>query len=190
MARRATRANNLKPWDLSFNTYASEDRAGAEFANPDYGAERYPAKLDDDIDLTFFDEHPDFPGSNWRTYATQRIRAVARPYVEAGELPEEDVPTPSGNAGGERMLRVRDGAERFMITDINNPAQQAFAQSQISVMYDSMGGSPTMKRPERVNHVPLGAHVLFMDGHVDFRQYPAEEFPVDIIHAIVGRPGR
>ena len=62
--------------------------------------------------------------------------------------------------------RLREGIERFSITDINNPAGSAQAQSQLVVSYDEAqqsGGAWA-----RYNHVPGGVNVLFMDGHVQF----------------------
>jgi prepilin-type processing-associated H-X9-DG protein len=67
---------------------------------------------------------------------------------------------------------LREGIERFFITDINNPAASAQAQSEITVMYDQAGTDV-----ENYNHIPGGANVLFMDGHVEFIKYPGE-FPV------------
>ncbi len=62
--------------------------------------------------------------------------------------------------------RLKEGIERFMITDINNPAGAATAQSTLVVMYDEaqMSGGAWL----RYNHVPGGVNVLFMDGHVQF----------------------
>ncbi len=37
-----------------------------------------------------------------------------------------------GNGGGNTIYRLREGIERFLITDINNPASNARAQSEIS----------------------------------------------------------
>ena len=62
--------------------------------------------------------------------------------------------------------RLKEGIERFMITDINNAAGSAKAQSTIVAMYDEAqqsGGTWA-----RYNHVPGGVNVLFMDGHVQF----------------------
>jgi prepilin-type N-terminal cleavage/methylation domain-containing protein/prepilin-type processing-associated H-X9-DG protein len=62
--------------------------------------------------------------------------------------------------------RLKEGAERFMITDINNAAGSASAQSSIVAMYDeAQGGPPNWSR---YNHIPGGVNVLFMDGHVQF----------------------
>jgi prepilin-type N-terminal cleavage/methylation domain-containing protein len=41
-----------------------------------------------------------------------------------------------GNGGGDTVYRLREGIERFLITDINNPAASAAAQSTIQIMCD------------------------------------------------------
>ncbi len=63
--------------------------------------------------------------------------------------------------------RLREGIERFLITDINNPAAAAQAQSTVTVMFDFV--TPEAKN---YNHVPGGANALYFDGHVDFIRYP------------------
>ena len=60
-------------------------------------------------------------------------------------------------------FRLREGIERFFITDINNAAGTAQAQSVIVTMSDTVA-----PHPEHLNHVPGGANVLYMDGHVAF----------------------
>ena len=79
----------------------------------------------------------------------------------------------SGNGGSDTIYRLRDGIERFLITDINNPAASAEAQSSIPVMFDSVTTDA-----RSYNHVPRGANVLYLDGHVEFLKYPSE-YPVD-----------
>lgn len=64
------------------------------------------------------------------------------------------------------LYHLREGIERFFITDINNPAGSATAQSTLAVVWDVIGTSV-----EIFNHVPGGANVLFMDGHVEFQKY-------------------
>ncbi len=97
---------------------------------------------------------------------------------------EEDVYAFMGNAGWRdddgsplprRYPRMRDGIERFMITDINNPAAGAQAQSAVPVMWDAWNVSNTYHSTYagdngvmRFNHVPGGSNVLYMDGHVGF----------------------
>lgn len=76
--------------------------------------------------------------------------------------------------------RLREGIERFFITDINNPAAGSVAQSSIPIMWDTFGmpehGDATAGMVV-FNHVPGGANVLYMDGHVGFITYP-NQFPV------------
>ena len=75
-------------------------------------------------------------------------------------------------AGQTRTLYfLREGVERFMITDINNPAATAMSQSEITVYFDSYGPGDQIRWS---NHVPGGANVLYMDGHVEFLKYPSE----------------
>ena len=74
---------------------------------------------------------------------------------------------------GHTVYRLREGIERFFITDINNPAGSAIAQSELAVMWDFIEGN----RVSAFNHVPGGCNVLYMDGHVEFIRYPGE-FPV------------
>jgi len=82
---------------------------------------------------------------------------------------------------GKTVRRLREGIERFFVTDINNPAAGAAAQSDIPVMYDTIDFQPRMGRGAIVmsfNHVPGGGNVLYMDGHVEFLRYP-EKFPYE-----------
>jgi prepilin-type N-terminal cleavage/methylation domain-containing protein/prepilin-type processing-associated H-X9-DG protein len=78
---------------------------------------------------------------------------------------------------GNRILRMREGVERFLITDINNPAASAQAQSDIMISADYFYGrylveTPSAGRDQRMNHVPGGVNMLFADGHVEFVRYP------------------
>ena len=77
-----------------------------------------------------------------------------------------------GNGGGDRIHRLREGVERFMITDINNPGASAMAQSTLWVKSDLFGAGAAI---EYFNHLPGGCNVLYMDGHVSFVRYvPAD----------------
>lgn len=83
--------------------------------------------------------------------------------------------------------RLKEGIERFFITDIANPAGAAVAQSDLPVMWDAIGEAE--QGAAHFNHVPGGCNVLFMDGHVEFIRYNGpygSEFPVNrgglIIH--------
>ena len=81
------------------------------------------------------------------------------------------------------IRRLREGIERFCITDINNPAGAAQAQSNIVVMYDesrayNAGGGGV--DANRFNHIPGGMNILFMDGHVEWARYHGHDaWPVN-----------
>ena len=90
----------------------------------------------------------------------------------AVEISDSDVQVDAGNGNGDgdTVYRLREGIERFMITDINNPAASAMAQSEIWIMFDHVSTDTS-----GYNHVPGGANVLYMDGHVEFIRYVAEQ---------------
>ena len=100
--------------------------------------------------------------------------------IEAALDADVSVDEGAGNAGGSTVYRLREGIERFMITDINNPAASAQAQSEIFIMWDVVGGLGIAA----MNHVPGGSNVLYMDGHVEFVKYPTEA-PVNRVMAEV-----
>ena len=75
--------------------------------------------------------------------------------------------------GGNTLLRLREGINRFLITDINNPASSSKADSQVPIMWDHIS---TLSGD--FAHVPGGGNVLYMDGHVSFIKYPGDQFPM------------
>lgn len=79
-------------------------------------------------------------------------------------------PFGEGNGGGGTIYRLKEGIERFMITDINNPASGSMAQSELPIAWDNAGANPS--EGVEFNHVPGGVNVLYMDGHVRFIKYP------------------
>ncbi|MCC6489740.1 MAG: DUF1559 domain-containing protein [Candidatus Hydrogenedentes bacterium] len=84
-----------------------------------------------------------------------------------------------GNGHGANVNRFREGIERFMITDINNPAGSAKAQSEIWVYFDIVTVSVDISRVD-FSHIPGGSNVLYMDGHVEFLKYSEDgEAPVN-----------
>jgi prepilin-type processing-associated H-X9-DG protein len=80
-----------------------------------------------------------------------------------------------GNGDTDSVYRLREGIERFLITDINNPGASARAQSDIFVLWDN-----TSTIAAQFNHVPGGSNVLYLDGHVQFIRYPgADDTPLN-----------
>jgi prepilin-type N-terminal cleavage/methylation domain-containing protein/prepilin-type processing-associated H-X9-DG protein len=94
------------------------------------------------------------------------------PLNEAKRAADQDITVPAGqgNGGGTTIYRLREGIERFLITDINNPAASARAQSDTFIMNDALSTDI-----ENYNHIPGGCNVLFLDGHVEFIRYPGEQ---------------
>ncbi|MBX3180816.1 MAG: DUF1559 domain-containing protein [Candidatus Hydrogenedentes bacterium] len=92
-----------------------------------------------------------------------------------------------GSGGGTgNILILREGVERFLITDINNPGASAKAQSEVAVMWDRIGVSGRSKNG--FAHIPGGINILHMDGHVTFVKYPANDGDIgDGRTAIIGR---
>ena len=76
------------------------------------------------------------------------------------------VPAGLGNGGSSTVYRLREGIERFLITDINNAGSANVAQSALPIMFDLVAIDQTA-----FNHIPGGSNVLYMDGHVEFSKY-------------------
>jgi prepilin-type N-terminal cleavage/methylation domain-containing protein/prepilin-type processing-associated H-X9-DG protein len=85
-----------------------------------------------------------------------------------------------GNGGGNTVYRLREGIERFLITDINNPAASASAQSEVPVMWDVINVKIQNDSGASFNHVPGGGNVLYLDGHVQWIRYDRNnDFPIN-----------
>ena len=104
--------------------------------------------------------------------------AFSASVAEADKLYEDDIPFTDGEGVSQTLYRLREGIERFMITDINNPAASAASQSTLAAMWDQVGAQ-LFRKDGRVNfnHPPDGGNVLFMDGHVEFLRL-SSRFPV------------
>ena len=114
----------------------------------------------------------DYPGVAWQPPAPQVGYNQVVGHGSDGQL-------------GTTLYRMKEGIERFFITDINNPAAGAQAQSTIALMWDVIaaqtpdnnyqGGHPNLMRTAlNFNHVPGGSNVLYADGHVEFLKYPGK----------------
>ena len=111
------------------------------------------------------------------------------PHGKAANLGFDPVPVQIAAGGGNTVHRLKDGIERFMITDINNPAGSAQSQSSIPVYFDAIGSTEKNAGAVlRFNHLPGGSNVLYMDGHVEFVKYEAK-FPVNRYAAMYGMAG-
>ncbi|MDX9973433.1 MAG: carboxypeptidase regulatory-like domain-containing protein [FCB group bacterium] len=91
-----------------------------------------------------------------------------------------EVPEGAGNGGTDRIQRLKERVERFLITDINDPTSSARIQASIPVLWELPG-----------NHADPGGSVLFMDGHVEWISYPGP-FPMtpSFIERVTALSGR
>jgi prepilin-type N-terminal cleavage/methylation domain-containing protein/prepilin-type processing-associated H-X9-DG protein len=120
-----------------------------------------------------------FANPDINSFSGDFIVSVLDLFTSPGSTPQEQVNKFDTDiaAGGKTAYRLREGIERFFITDINNPAASALAQSELSVMFDQV-----TTIVQDFNHIPGGANVLCMDGHVEFLRYPSEH-PANVTFA-------
>ena len=118
------------------------------------------------------------------TQVVEGIQQVAIPFLlsgdDAGGDADIQVSAGAGNGGGSTVYRLREGIERFLITDINNPAASSVAQSEVWIMGDLIAMDVS-----QYNHIPGGSNILYMDGHVEFDRY--EENGPAPVNAGIGR---
>lgn len=104
-------------------------------------------------------------------------------HATGGAASDRDFTVSAANAGtqvggGSILYRLRLGIERFVITDIDNPAAGARASSAIPVLWDHVTNEVIS-----FSHIPGGINVLYLDGHVRFLRYPEGPFPATVDHA-------
>ena len=164
-------------WYALWNMWTDVLIPGGELDWTNQGA--INAVLDKDLQIS------DDVNGEYQAYTRMEHAAswdAAFPGTSDADLPAYAV----GNAGGNTIYRLKEGIERFMITDINNPAGSAMAQSELSVMHDLVMveyfyAIAYGEEPGAIifNHVPGGGNVLYMDGHVEFQRYPQKEPPIN-----------
>jgi prepilin-type processing-associated H-X9-DG protein len=70
-----------------------------------------------------------------------------------------------GNGYSDSIFRLREGIERFLITDVACSSCAEMAESGVWIMFDQ---SVPVGRGMALNHQPAGSNVLYMDGHVAY----------------------
>jgi prepilin-type N-terminal cleavage/methylation domain-containing protein/prepilin-type processing-associated H-X9-DG protein len=139
-----------------------------------------------------------FSGSTGAFPAGQAVGIHRMPFVNEDDMPSWVIDLVDNTYGGwytnqgdddstqqkpRSYMRLKEGIERFLITDINNPAGAAKAQTEIVVMFDAWshrGALGEYYQEDGIalfNHIPGGSNVLYMDGHVEFVKY-REKFPM------------
>jgi len=71
-----------------------------------------------------------------------------------------------GTGGGDIIYRLRNGVERYFITDIRRPESSVVPSSELPILWDNLTNTGFGS-----NHIPSGGNVLYMDGHVKFVKY-------------------
>jgi prepilin-type processing-associated H-X9-DG protein len=181
---RASSANNLKQMGLSMKMFANESRGekyprlSAELGQLAINAEQiYPEYLSD-TKVYISPAHPspssvdnvDDPRATIRDHSYWYLGYMVadektglafvdhfRKQAQQGLTLSDDL-----QIGNETIFQLRDGIERFLITDINNPGASAMAQSSVPIMI------------ERPGLHEEGGNVLYLDGHVEFIRYPGK----------------
>jgi len=110
---------------------------------------------------------------------------AAWPAPRSSQYGQYDPIPATGSNGRPTLYALRHGIQRFLVTDINAPAVQSSSESAIPILWDAFAqsfGAGTSNRgfaqgATAFNHVPGGANVLYMDGHVAFVRYPTQ-YPV------------
>jgi len=110
---------------------------------------------------------------------------MANPYLDGVPVWDASLWDCVGTGGGDTCMRMAEGIERFMITDINNAAGGAQAQSTVPCMWDLQQNVQT-NGDTKFAHIPGGANVLYMDGHVDFLKFPSDKVPMTPLMAAMG----
>ncbi|MBX7256705.1 MAG: DUF1559 domain-containing protein [Candidatus Hydrogenedentes bacterium] len=100
---------------------------------------------------------------------TELVTRVGEAYTTADySVFDEDF-----DVGGRPLYRLREGIERFFVSDINNAAASSKAQSDLPIMHDDINANVQLNGGS-FNHIPGGANVLYLDGHVSFLKYPSD----------------
>ncbi|MFO7975214.1 MAG: DUF1559 domain-containing protein [Candidatus Hydrogenedentota bacterium] len=150
-------------WDVSYQ-YLGWAVTGDMVVAQGVDINKYPCSFPADFDL-------DFVTAVNTEMNTTCVNAAAE--GRWGDVHDTDL-----SSGNVTAYRLREGIERFFITDINNPAASTTAQSELPLMWDIAVWPAAPKDGQAsFNHIPGGGNVLFLDGHVKFIRYPGE-FPI------------
>jgi prepilin-type N-terminal cleavage/methylation domain-containing protein/prepilin-type processing-associated H-X9-DG protein len=122
-----------------------------------------PGSDHNDPNLGIADFHPDI------------VAAIATMDADMGSATTREEARAACDKDIGPLLRLREGIERFFISDINNAAASSKAQSEIPVFWDQVS-----QDVGEFNHVPGGINCLYMDGHVEFIKFPGE-WPGDVL---------
>ncbi len=154
-------------WDVSYQ-YTGWAFSEQLYLAPGVDPNKYPVDPNVDLDLAIF-------GKIALAFNEDDLNASNGLW---GKVHEQDISWESETGEDKTVYRLREGIERFFITDINNPAASTQAQSTLVIMWDisQWPAAPADGQPS-FNHIPGGGNVLYMDGHCQFHRYP-DGFPI------------
>jgi len=99
---------------------------------------------------------------------------------------------PNSNIVNATLYRIHSGVEKVLTKEGHLAAGGPNDLSRLAVMWDNVIDPLDLVSPAGVfsgdlgfNHEPDGSNVLFLDGHVEFVEYPAGRFPVTIEYASI-----
>jgi len=128
----------------------------------------------------------DYTEARFRAWCQERsLHEMVSPYMPKDGRPVWEVFQIRGNGGGDMIYRLKEGIERFLITDINNPGGAGRSQSELPTLWD-MTQAQSKKGKVQFNHMPGGANCLYMDGHVEYVKYAAERIPCTQLMCTMG----
>lgn len=113
----------------------------------------------------------EFHDTPWGELAQANIDTQGAASDEDFEVSDTFAGTQAGN--GNILYRLREGIERFLITDVHSAAAVKDTYTTIPLMWDHASANP-----KDFSHVPGGGNVLYLDGHVAFLVYPNDKFPM------------
>lgn len=123
-------------------------------------------------------EHPsDNPHTADRDFGLDEFGGAASLQAALETTTGISPPAVAGNGYSPKILRLKEGAERFLLTEIRGLASAKTAQGYAPIMWDRVNGD--MGEPA---HAPGGCNVLYMEGHAEFRKYPSE-YPLSKLSA-------
>ena len=112
--------------------------------------------------------------ADMQTFADAYRRRIAQglPFDE-----DLEVEPGAGAGGGNKLYRLREGVERWFMSDTNDPMASSDAQSEIPVVIERLE-----------NHDGTGGSVLYLDGHVTWLPYPGKwpmtETTIGLLHEL------
>jgi prepilin-type processing-associated H-X9-DG protein len=182
-ADRTLNENKHNPWLMMNSETPGSCAYEGYIASPDVSYQYIGYTLDNNRMVTADTDFP-FPCASGTFQAPAHISTLfahlfgkgsaASSGLDARLSEDVEVGEPNGTGGFPFVYRLREGTERFLVTDVSGLASSARHQASVPVMWDRVtvkSGVPSF------HHIPEGCNVLFMDGHVEFISYPSNRFP-------------